>query len=56
MSQDKFSILYDDFIALMKKRKLGLGEFTAACLSWVLTFSKETVPKENRMLLLQKIR
>ena len=54
MSQDKFSILYDDFVALMKRRELSLGEFTAACFSWVLTFSKEMVAKENRIVLLQK--
>ena len=50
-----FGELFDEFRALMQQTKISLPEMTAACLAWFLTFAEDTIPKENRIMLVQKI-
>ncbi len=39
----------------MERKRINLAEMTAACLAWFLTFAEDTIPKENRMMLVQHI-
>lgn len=54
-SDEVMARLFDRLMALRKEMNLSLAQFMAGCLAWFTTFCNETVPKQNRVLLLQKI-